>query len=138
VPIDQVVVTVGSNQLLYLVSDVLLDPGDIVLCGAPTYFVYLGTLVNLGAKAVGVQVDEYGTDGLCAGINHDYMSLHIVCFRMCYQGFKPRVLPGFIMPLGSRWFLMACIIAIFSSPNCILIQGANARPTPWWCDRLPP
>lgn len=58
--VRQVVVTAGSNQLLYLVSDALLDPGDIVLCGAPTYFVYLGTLTNLGARAVGVEVDEHG------------------------------------------------------------------------------
>ena len=33
----QVVLTAGSNQLLYLVSDVLLDPGDIVLCGSPSF-----------------------------------------------------------------------------------------------------
>lgn len=60
ISVHQVVITAGSNQLLYLVSDALLDPGDIILCGAPTYFVYLGTLVNLGARAVGVDVDEYG------------------------------------------------------------------------------
>ncbi|MDZ7617258.1 MAG: PLP-dependent aminotransferase family protein [Patescibacteria group bacterium] len=60
ISVQQVVITAGSNQLLYLVSDALLDPGDIVLCGAPTYFVYLGTLVNLGARAVGVDVDEHG------------------------------------------------------------------------------
>lgn len=58
--VEQTVVGAGSNQLLHLVSDVLLDPGDIVLCGAPTYFVYMGTLNNLGARAVGVQADENG------------------------------------------------------------------------------
>jgi len=58
--LDQVVITAGSNQLLYLVSDALLDPGDVVLCGAPSYFVYLGTLMNLGARAVGVEVDKFG------------------------------------------------------------------------------
>jgi 2-aminoadipate transaminase len=57
---DQVVVTAGSNQLLFLVADVLLDPGDIVLCGAPSYYVFLGTLANVGAQAVGVEVDQYG------------------------------------------------------------------------------
>ncbi len=51
--IDQVVVTAGSNQLLHLVSESILDPGDIVLCAAPTYFVYLGTLSNLGATELG-------------------------------------------------------------------------------------
>jgi 2-aminoadipate transaminase len=57
---DQVVISAGSNQLLHLVTDTLLDPGDIVLCGAPSYFVYMGTLVNLGARAVGVEVDDRG------------------------------------------------------------------------------
>jgi 2-aminoadipate transaminase len=57
---SQVVITAGSNQLLFLVADVLLDPGDIVLCGAPSYYVFLGTLANVGAQAVGVQVDQDG------------------------------------------------------------------------------
>ncbi|HUT93163.1 MAG TPA: PLP-dependent aminotransferase family protein [Thermoguttaceae bacterium] len=58
--VEQVVVTAGSNQLLYLVGDSLLDPGDVVICGAPSYFVILGTLGNLGARAVGVEIDEHG------------------------------------------------------------------------------
>lgn len=58
--VDQVVVTAGSNQLLYLLGDSLLDPGDVVFCGAPSYFVILGTLGNLGARAVGVEIDEHG------------------------------------------------------------------------------
>jgi len=60
VSIDQVVVTAGSNQLLFLIGDTLLDPGDIVLCGAPSYYVFLGALENLGSRAVGVEVDQYG------------------------------------------------------------------------------
>jgi 2-aminoadipate transaminase len=54
---DQVVVTAGSNQLLYLVGDSVLDPGDVVICGAPSYFVILGTLGNLGARTLGVEID---------------------------------------------------------------------------------
>jgi len=57
---DQVVITAGSNQSLYLLGDVLLDPGDIVICGAPSYFVFLGTLENLGARPFGVETDEHG------------------------------------------------------------------------------
>ncbi|HEY1067580.1 MAG TPA: PLP-dependent aminotransferase family protein [Pirellulales bacterium] len=58
--VEQVVLTAGSNQLLSFVSDALLDEGDIVLCTAPTYFVYLGVLQNLNARAVGVEMDAYG------------------------------------------------------------------------------
>ncbi len=58
--VEQVVLTAGSNQMLHLVGEVLLNPGDIVLCAAPTYFVYLGILGSLGARAVGVAIDEQG------------------------------------------------------------------------------
>ena len=58
--VDRVILTAGSNQLLHLVGEVLLDPGDIVLCAAPTYFVLLGMLSSLGARAVGVAIDEHG------------------------------------------------------------------------------
>jgi 2-aminoadipate transaminase len=57
---DQVVVTAGSNQLLHHVGEVLLDPGDIVLCAAPSYFVFLGIIESLGATTVGVEADEHG------------------------------------------------------------------------------
>lgn len=65
--IDQVVVTSGSNELLFLLADTLLDPGDIVLCAAPTYFVFLGALANQGARAIGVPTDEEGV--IPAGID---------------------------------------------------------------------
>lgn len=57
---SQVVITAGSNQLLHLVGETLLDPGDLVLCGAPSYYVFLGTLANLGARAIGIAVDQEG------------------------------------------------------------------------------
>ena len=61
-PLDlgRVVLTAGSNQLLHLVSETILDPGDIVLCGSPSYFVFLGTLQNLDARAIGIATDEHG------------------------------------------------------------------------------
>ncbi|QDU99068.1 aminotransferase-like domain-containing protein [Lignipirellula cremea] len=60
VTIDQIVVTAGSNQLLHLVCESLLDPGDIVICASPTYLVFIGTLNNLGARSVGACCDEQG------------------------------------------------------------------------------
>jgi len=57
---DQLVLTTGSQQLLSLVGEVLLDPGDICLVAAPTYFVFLGVLEGLGARAIAVETDEDG------------------------------------------------------------------------------
>jgi 2-aminoadipate transaminase len=57
---SHVVITTGSQQLLQLISDVLIDPGDIVLMGAPDYFVFMGVLAGLGARVIGVAMDEQG------------------------------------------------------------------------------
>lgn len=57
---NHVVVTSGSQQLLFLVSSVLLDPGDIVLLPRPAYFVYVGVLQMLGARVAGIPVDDEG------------------------------------------------------------------------------
>jgi 2-aminoadipate transaminase len=58
--LDQVVLTAGSNELLHLVCDTILNPGDMVLASAPTYFVFLGMLGNLGARCIAVASDEDG------------------------------------------------------------------------------
>ncbi|HEX2675249.1 MAG TPA: aminotransferase class I/II-fold pyridoxal phosphate-dependent enzyme, partial [Polyangiales bacterium] len=58
--VEQVILTAGSNQMLWLLADALLDPGDLVLCDAPTYFVFMGVVRNMGARAVGITSDEHG------------------------------------------------------------------------------
>src|SRR5690606_7817410 len=50
----------GSQQVLYLLSETLLDEGDIVLVEAPTYFVVLGAFQSRGARTVGIDTDEQG------------------------------------------------------------------------------
>ena len=59
---DHIVLTTGSQQSLYLVSDVLIDPGDIVIAANPSYFVYTGTLDSLGANVMAVPMDDDGMD----------------------------------------------------------------------------
>ncbi len=57
---DRIVVGTGSQQLLYLLTQVLVDPGDIVITSAPDYFVYMATLEGAGATMWGVPLDEHG------------------------------------------------------------------------------
>lgn len=59
---DDVVLGNGSQQILYLVADVLLDPGDLVLVGDPTYFVFVAILDALGASTVGAEVGRQGVE----------------------------------------------------------------------------
>jgi 2-aminoadipate transaminase len=58
--VDDVVVTTGSQQLLYMLGELLLDPGDIVITEAPSYFVYHGLVNSLGLRVLSVPMDEHG------------------------------------------------------------------------------
>lgn len=60
ISVDNIIVTTGSQQYLSLAGEVLLDPGDICLVAAPTYFVFLGVLQGLGTRIISVETDEFG------------------------------------------------------------------------------
>lgn len=59
---DQFLITHGSQQLLYIVSEILCDPGDIVLVEDPTYFVYLGIAQSHGLECRGIPLEPDGLD----------------------------------------------------------------------------
>ncbi len=59
---ERMVLTNGSQQLLYMVTEALCDPGDIVLVEDPTYFVYLGIVQSHGLKARGIRLEPDGLD----------------------------------------------------------------------------
>jgi len=57
-----ILLSTGSQQALYLIADVLLDPGDIVITANPSYFVFTGALQSLAAKVLAVPMDDNGMD----------------------------------------------------------------------------
>src|SRR5919202_1195016 len=57
---DDVVVTVGSQQALDLVTRIFVDPGDVVVAEAPSYVGALGTFAAYQAEVVHVQMDDDG------------------------------------------------------------------------------
>ncbi len=59
---ERMIITSGSQQLLYMVTEALCDPGDIVLVEDPTYFVYLGILQSHGVGARGIPMERDGLD----------------------------------------------------------------------------
>jgi len=59
---DHLVVTTGSQQGLYLLSETLLDPGDIVITSAPSYFVYTHALMCFETDLRTVPMDA---EGMC-------------------------------------------------------------------------
>ncbi len=57
---DDVVVTVGSQQGLDLLSRIFLDPGDVVVAEGPTYVTAIGTFSAYQAQIVHVPMDNDG------------------------------------------------------------------------------
>jgi 2-aminoadipate transaminase len=57
---DDVVVTVGSQHALDLVSRIFLDPGDVVVAEAPSYVGALGTFRSYQGQVVHVEMDDDG------------------------------------------------------------------------------
>jgi len=55
---DNIILTSGSTQGMDLAGKTLIDPGDLVLVGLPTYFV--GAFKIYGAKVEGIPVDDHG------------------------------------------------------------------------------
>jgi 2-aminoadipate transaminase len=59
---DDVTVTVGSQQALDLVTRIFCDPGDVVICEAPSYVGALGVFRAYQCQVVHVAMDNQGLD----------------------------------------------------------------------------
>src|SRR3954463_798464 len=57
---DDVVVTVGSQQALDLVTRIFCDPGDVIVAEAPSYVGALGTFAAYETEVVHVPMDADG------------------------------------------------------------------------------
>ncbi|HEX9967759.1 MAG TPA: PLP-dependent aminotransferase family protein [Solirubrobacterales bacterium] len=57
---DDVIVTTGGQQAIDLVSKTLVDPGDVVICEAPTYPGAVPVFCSYQAEVVQIDCDEDG------------------------------------------------------------------------------
>ncbi|MEV5573631.1 PLP-dependent aminotransferase family protein [Spirillospora sp. NPDC052269] len=57
---DDVIVTVGAQQALDLVTRIFVNPGDVILAEGPSYVGALGTFASYQADVVHVAMDEGG------------------------------------------------------------------------------
>ncbi|MGH2548073.1 MAG: PLP-dependent aminotransferase family protein, partial [Thermomicrobiales bacterium] len=91
---DEVMITAGGSQACQLVLDLLLDPGDTILVEAPTWMGFLYMVNNLKGNAIGVPVDENGTD---------VDALEAELKRLKAEGITPKLfytIPNFQNPSG--------------------------------------
>lgn len=73
---EDVLITNGSQQALYLAVQTLCDPGDILLVERPSYFVFLEMLHGLGIRALSIPCDDDGNYDLPA-LEARLESLHV-------------------------------------------------------------
>jgi DNA-binding transcriptional MocR family regulator len=91
---DDVVVTVGSQQGLDLVTRVLCDPGDVVLAEAPSYVGALSVFAAYQTEVVHVPMDGQGLDPA---------ALDSTVSDLVSRGRRPKLLytvPSFHNPAG--------------------------------------
>ena len=59
---DELLVTSGAQQALELLAKALVNPGDVVLCEAPSFVGALNAFRSVGARLVGVPLQSDGID----------------------------------------------------------------------------
>lgn len=57
---DELIVTSGSQQTMYLTAKVLLNPGDTVICESPSFVGSLNSFRSFGARLRGVEMEGDG------------------------------------------------------------------------------
>lgn len=57
---DRIMVTNGSQQALYVATQVLCNHGDIVLVDRPSYFAFLDAIKGVGARPMSLPFDDKG------------------------------------------------------------------------------
>ncbi len=59
---DELIITSGAQQVMELAVKVLCNPGDVIICEAPSFIGSLNSFRSLGAKLVGVPMEADGMD----------------------------------------------------------------------------
>ncbi|MFL5893456.1 MAG: PLP-dependent aminotransferase family protein [Solirubrobacterales bacterium] len=91
---DDIIVTTGGQQALDLIAKTLVDPGDVVICEAPTYPGAVPVFCSYEADTHQVAVDD-------DGMRMD--ELEALCERLDAAGRKPKFIysvPSFQNPAG--------------------------------------
>ena len=57
---EDVIVTTGSQQAIYSILDIMVDPGDVIIVPRPAYLGFLGPAVKLGARILSIETDLEG------------------------------------------------------------------------------
>ena len=140
--LPRTVVTTGSQQLLYLVAEALLDPGDIVLVESPTYFVFLGVLESRGARVIGVETDRHGLrpealDATLAGLDAEGQLVRVKLIYTVSEHSNPSGISlgadrrGPLVALAQKWSKAHRIFVLEDSAYRGLSYDGDEPPSVW-------
>jgi 2-aminoadipate transaminase len=91
---NNLIITTSSQQALDLIPKVLIDPGDKIIVGLPSYLGGIQSFHNYGANMIGVKHDEFG-------MRSDKLEEELNVLKMV--GEKPKfvyIIPDFQNPAG--------------------------------------
>lgn len=136
---DDVLISTGSQQSLYLIADVLLDPEDIVITANPSYFVFTGVLNSLGANVMAVPMDENGmvvdeVEALLEQLDRDGR-LDRVKFIYCTSYFQNPT--GLTLSLERRHQLLDIARRFSRDHRILIVEDAAYRELRFDGDALP-
>jgi 2-aminoadipate transaminase len=123
IDIENLIITTASQQALDLIAKVLLDPGDWVICGLPSYLGGINAFTLYGAKLKGITLDENG-------MKPDELEENIIILKELGQKIKfIYVIPDFQNPSGitipeSRRLK---IIEIADKYNLLIVEDSPYR-----------
>lgn len=123
IPVEQLFVTTSSQQGLDLVAKIFADPGDIIMCGKPTYVGAIQAFHSYGAKMCPVDLDDEGIDT---------QKLDAEIERFVDNGQKPKfiyVVPDFQNPSGITLNLKRRkeLIAVAEKYDMIIVEDSPYR-----------
>ena len=93
VPVENITITTASQQALDLICRIFIDPGDVIVCGLPTYLAALQSVWSYRGQPYGLRHN----DGLAEA-----------CNVLCATGKKPKFIysiPDFQNPSGETMTL---------------------------------
>lgn len=94
ISIENLIITSGSQQAIDIIARILIDPGDYILCGLPSYLGGLNAFSVYGAKLKGITLDEQG-------MKTDELEETIITLRELGKKIKfIYVIPDFQNPAG--------------------------------------
>jgi 2-aminoadipate transaminase len=120
---ENLIITTSSQQALDLIPRVMIDPGDKIIVGLPSYLGGIQSFHNYGANMIGVKHDKFG-------MSSEKLEEELKILKMV--GEKPKfvyIIPDFQNPAGvtmPEWRRLE-IIAICQKYDVMIVEDSPYR-----------